>query len=111
VGGIADRPGVAKRLGLDYETLSKTKPELIYCENSAFGHKGPYAGRPGFDILSQAATGMVLYENKLERGIPTFITTLAVADLTTGMVRAFATVSEVCERPLTGNAMRSETRL
>ncbi len=40
---IAYRPGVAKRLGLDYETLAKTKPELVYCENSAFGHQGPYA--------------------------------------------------------------------
>ena len=108
---IAYRPGVAKRLGLDYETLSKTKPELIYCENSAFGHKGPYAGRPGFDILSQAATGMVLYENKLERGIPTFITTLAVADLTTGMFMAFATVSALYERTLTGKGKRIETSL
>src|SRR5439155_24059969 len=90
---IAYRPGVAHRLELDYEKLSKTNAELIYCENSAFGHNGPYAGRPGFDILSQAATGMVLYENKLERGVPTFITTLAVADLTTGMFMAFPIVS------------------
>jgi formyl-CoA transferase len=108
---VAYRPGVAERLGLDYETLSKTKRDLIYCENSAFGHKGPYAGRPGFDILSQAATGMVLYENKLERGVPTFITTLAVADLTTGMFMAFAIVSALYERTLTGKGQRIETTL
>ena len=108
---IAYRPGVAHRLGLDYEKLSKTNAELIYCENSAFGHNGPYAGRPGFDILSQAATGMVLYENKLERGVPTFITTLAVADLTTGMFMAFAIVSALYERTLTGRGQRIETSL
>jgi crotonobetainyl-CoA:carnitine CoA-transferase CaiB-like acyl-CoA transferase len=108
---IAYRPGVAKRLGLDYETLSRTKPELVYCENSAFGHEGPYAGRPGFDILSQAATGMILYENKLERGVPTFITTLAVADLTTGMFMAFAIVSALLERTSTGKGKRIETSL
>ena len=108
---IAYRPGVAQRLGLDYEKLSKTKPELIYCENSAFGHNGPYAGRPGFDILSQAATGMVLYENKLERGVPTFITTLAVADLTTGMFMAFAIVSALYERTSTRKGKRIETSL
>jgi len=108
---VSYRPGVAKRLGLDYETLSTEKPALIYCENSAFGHKGPYAGRPGFDILSQAATGMILYENKLERGVPTFITTLAVADLTTGMFMAFAVVSALYSRTATGAGQRIETSL
>src|SRR5881396_208972 len=108
---IAYRPGVARRLGLDFETLSKTNPQLVYCENSAFGHNGPYADRPGFDILSQAATGMVLYENKLERGVPTFITTLAVADLTTGMFMAFATVSALYERTSTREGKRIETSL
>jgi formyl-CoA transferase len=108
---IAYRPGVAKRLGLDYETLSKERPALVYAENSAFGYEGPYAGRPGFDILSQGATGMVLYENKLERGTPTFITTLAVADLTTGMFMAFAVVSALFERLATGKGKCIETSL
>jgi formyl-CoA transferase len=108
---ISYRPGVARRLGLDYETLAKENPALVYCENSAFGHKGPYAGRPGFDILSQAATGMILYENKLERGVPTFITTLAVADLTTGMFMAFAIVSALYAKTFSGKGQRIETSL
>ncbi len=105
------RPGVAERLGLDYETLSARNPALVYCENSAFGREGPYAGRPGFDILSQATTGMILYENKLERGVPTFITTIAVADLTTGMFMAFAIVSALYARAETGRGQRIETSL
>jgi formyl-CoA transferase len=54
---------------------------------------------------------MVLYENKLERGVPTFITTLAVADLTTGMFMAFAVVSALYERTFTGRGKRIETSL
>jgi formyl-CoA transferase len=105
------RPGVAQRLGLDYETLAAQNERLVYCENSAFGHTGPYAGRPGYDILSQAATGMVLYENKVERGVPQFITTVAVADLTTGMFMAFAIVNALYARASTGKGQCIETSL
>ena len=105
------RPGVAERLGLDYETLSARNPSLIYCENTAFGREGPYSGRPGFDILSQAATGMILYENKIDHGVPTFISTMAVADLTTGMFMAFAIVSALYARAASGEGQRIETSL
>ena len=105
------RPGVAKRLGLDYESLSKDNTGLIYCENSAFGPSGPYSGRPGFDILSQAATGMILYENKLERGVPQFIATTAIADLTTGMFMAFGIVNALYARATTGEGQLIETSL
>ncbi len=105
------RPGVAERLGLDYDTLSAGNPALIYCENTAFGRQGPYSGRPGFDILSQAATGMILFENKIDRGVPTYIGTLAVADLTTGMFMAFAIVSALYSRSASGHRQRLETSL
>jgi crotonobetainyl-CoA:carnitine CoA-transferase CaiB-like acyl-CoA transferase len=105
------RPGVAARLGLDYGSLSAVNSRLVYCENSAFGREGPYAGRAGFDILSQATTGMVLYENKIERGIPSYITTIAVADLTTGMFMAYAIVSALFARVESGRGQRIETSL
>ncbi|MEX2227410.1 MAG: CoA transferase [Dehalococcoidia bacterium] len=106
------RPGVAVRLGIGYDELAAANPRLIYCENSAFGREGPYAGRPGFDILSQAATGMILYENKVERGgTPGYISTLAVADLTTGMFMAYAVVSALFARASSGLGQRIETSL
>ncbi|MCH7488710.1 MAG: CoA transferase [Chloroflexi bacterium] len=105
------RPGVAERLGLDYDSLSADNPALVYCENTAFGREGPYSGGPGYDILSQAATGMILYENKLERGTPQFIATVAVADLTTGMFMAFAIVNALYARAQTGRGQRIETSL
>jgi crotonobetainyl-CoA:carnitine CoA-transferase CaiB-like acyl-CoA transferase len=105
------RPGVAERLGMSYEALAARNPGLIYCENTAFGRAGPYAGRPGFDILSQAATGMILYEQKIERGIPGYISTLAVADLTSGMFMAFAIVNALFARGTSGRGQRIETSL
>jgi crotonobetainyl-CoA:carnitine CoA-transferase CaiB-like acyl-CoA transferase len=105
------RPGVAERLGLGYDELSAENPGLVYCENTAFGRAGTYAGRPGFDILSQAATGMILYENKIEHGVPGYISTIAVADLTTGMFMAFATVNALYARAATGRGQRIETSL
>jgi formyl-CoA transferase len=106
------RPGVAERLGLGYEALTAANPRIVYCENSAFGREGPYAGRPGFDILSQAATGIVLYENKVERGgTPGYISTLAVADLTTGMFMAYAIAAALYARASTGVGQRIETSL
>ncbi|MEX1194107.1 MAG: CoA transferase [Dehalococcoidia bacterium] len=105
------RPGVAERLSLSYETLSVLNPSLIYCENTAFGTEGPYAGRPGFDILSQATTGIIAYENKIEHGTPTFIATLAVADLSTGMYMAFGIVNALYARLQTGKGQRIDTSL
>jgi crotonobetainyl-CoA:carnitine CoA-transferase CaiB-like acyl-CoA transferase len=51
------RPGVAKRLGVDYETLSKLNPGLVYVSMSGYGEDGPYVQRPGQDLLLQAMSG------------------------------------------------------
>ncbi|MDP2119056.1 MAG: CaiB/BaiF CoA-transferase family protein [Hoeflea sp.] len=51
------RPGVAARLGVDYETLSALNPRLIYVSMSGYGEDGPYAQRPGQDLLLQAMSG------------------------------------------------------
>ena len=49
------RPDVKNRLGIDYETLSKDNPGLVYASISGFGQDGPLAKRPGFDQIAQAA--------------------------------------------------------
>ncbi len=51
------RPGVVKRLGVDYETLSKLNPRLVYCSLSGYGQDGPYAGMAGHDINYIAIAG------------------------------------------------------
>ncbi|MDH5791187.1 MAG: CoA transferase, partial [Candidatus Bathyarchaeota archaeon] len=47
------RPGVTARLGVDYETLRKINPGLVYCSISSFGQTGPYAQWPGYDLIIQ----------------------------------------------------------
>jgi crotonobetainyl-CoA:carnitine CoA-transferase CaiB-like acyl-CoA transferase len=54
------RPGVAKRLGVDYATLSAINPKLIYVSMSGFGESGPYVDRPGQDLILQAMSGAML---------------------------------------------------
>ena len=52
------RPGVMKRLGLDYESLRRLNPSIILCSISAFGQNSPYANRPAGDMVVQAMTGI-----------------------------------------------------
>jgi crotonobetainyl-CoA:carnitine CoA-transferase CaiB-like acyl-CoA transferase len=54
------RPGVAKRLGVDYETLSKINPKIIYVSMSGYGEDGPYVDRPGQDLVLQGMSGAML---------------------------------------------------
>jgi crotonobetainyl-CoA:carnitine CoA-transferase CaiB-like acyl-CoA transferase len=54
------RPGVAKRLGLDYETLSAINPRLVYVSISGYGEDGPYVDRPGQDLVLQGMSGAML---------------------------------------------------
>lgn len=59
------RPGVANRLGVDYETLSQLKKDLIYVSISGYGESGPYVDRPGQDMLLQALSGAMLSSGRV----------------------------------------------
>lgn len=62
------RPGVMEKLGLGYEALRKRKPNLIYASASGYGPDGPYAERPGQDLLAQALFGMMAITGQAETG-------------------------------------------
>src|SRR6202795_555796 len=83
------RPDVSTKLGIDYETLSAINPRLIYCDNTAFGRKGPQSHRPGYDIIVQGASGVMAIEGKMLEGVPT-LTTIPIADYSTGIMMAWA---------------------
>lgn len=103
------RPGVAKRLGMDFATLSEINPRLVYCENTAFGSKGPYKDRPGFDLVSQAMTGIMSFEGA--GGLPHPIITSSPTDLAAGMFMAYSVAAALYHRELTGKGQYIETSL
>jgi len=55
-------PGVAQRLGIDYDSLAAVKPDLVYCSISGFGQTGPWRERPAFAHIIHAASGLMHLE-------------------------------------------------
>ncbi len=90
------RAGYLKKIGLDYKTLQKKFPRLIYCSITGFGQRGPYAERPGYDLLIQALGGIMSITGPDER-TPTKVG-VAVTDITTGLYAAIAILAAVMER-------------
>ena len=107
------RPDVAGRLGIDYETLKALRPDLIYVDNTAFGRKGPWAARPGYDIVAQAVSGLMIGEGKYNRetGAPEAISSTALADYGTGLVIAWSVCAALFHRQRTGEGQLIETSL
>ena len=104
------RPDVAKRLKIDYATLSAIRPDLIYVDNTAFGREGPLADRPGYDIVVQALSGLTSALAKVdERGQP--LSGPAVADTTTGYALCAGTLAALYHRAKTGEGQVVETSL
>ena len=105
------RPGVAKRHNVDYESLSALNSRLIYGQNSAFGPMGPYAEKTGFDLVSQAMTGIIAFESQGTPGRPHGITTAAITDFCSGMFLAYAVVNALYQRRDTGLGQKIDTSL
>ncbi len=84
------RPGVMKRLRCDYETLRKINPRLIYASISGFGQTGPWAERPGFDLMAQAMSGILSVTGQPggppAKGVP-------VADIGCGLFTVYAVLA------------------
>ena len=62
------RPDVKQRLGIDYKTLRKINPRIIYASISGFGQTGPYAERPGFDQIAQGMGGLMSITEFRDKG-------------------------------------------
>ncbi len=97
-----NRPDVAGRLGIDYETLSAINPRIIYCEGSAFGHDGPDAYRPGYDIIIQAMSGIATAEGKVANGVPQQIVASPLVDTACGLAQAWAVCGALFARERNG---------
>lgn len=83
-----NRPGVMKRLGLDYESFRKHKPQLVYCSISAYGQEGPRSNEGGFDLTMQAMSGIMSVTG--EPGAAPVKCGVPLSDFATGLYGAFA---------------------
>ena len=103
------KPGATKSMGLDYDTLSRTNPGLIYASITGFGSEGPYGQWPGFDQIAQGMSGMMSItgfpDGEATRlGVP-------LGDLTGGMWGAIGVISAVVQKRATGKGQKVETSL
>ncbi len=93
------RTGVLEKLGLGYEDMKKLNPRLVYCSISGYGRTGPYAGRPGYDVIIQAEGGMMGITGPVE-GPPSRVG-VPIVDITTGMFAATSILAALRARDQT----------
>src|SRR3989440_2768376 len=103
------RPGEARRLGVDYETLCAINPRLIYCSISGFGQTGPYADRGGYDTIAQAMSGIMSATGHPD--MPPAKAGVPIADIGSGMFAAFGIVCAYIARQRTGEGQLVDTSL
>ena len=90
------RPGVAKRLGADYETISARNPGIVYCSISGFGQEGPWRDVPGHDINYLAVGGYMGAQTAIE-GRP-WPPAILISDVASGLYAAIAVLAAVVGR-------------
>lgn len=101
--------GVMARFGLDYDSLRRAQPELIYCAISAYGQTGPFADRLGFDPVVQAESGFMSLNGEADqdgmRNQP------VIMDISTGMMASNAILAALLSRGTSGKGQRIDISL
>ena len=95
------RPGVTERLGVDYGTIRKVNPSIVYCSISSFGQTGPYKSWPGYDLIVQGMGGLMGITG--EPGRPPVRIGVAVTDIGAGMWAVIGILSALRARERTGS--------
>jgi crotonobetainyl-CoA:carnitine CoA-transferase CaiB-like acyl-CoA transferase len=98
----AFRPGVARRLGIDYDTLSATNPGLIYCSISAFGQTGPWREKPAHDTATVAAAGILDLTRSPEGDAGPAIIGVPIADMLSSYLALSGILMALLRRQTTG---------
>ena len=103
------RAGNLKQYGLDYKSIKKINPQIIYCSITGFGQSGPYSKRGGYDYLVQAMGGIMSITGE-EKGNPTKIG-VGVSDIITGLYSSIAILSALRFREKTGKGQHLDISL
>ncbi|MBK7725945.1 MAG: CoA transferase [Dehalococcoidia bacterium] len=106
------RVGVAEKLGIDYATLSRLNPGLVYANITGFGDTGRYARRAGSDIVAQAYSGLMAAEAKTDEfGAPAPINSTTVIDRAAGLAAATGICAALYHRSRTGEGQQLSVSL
>jgi CoA:oxalate CoA-transferase len=103
------RPGTLERLGLGYEQLQQENPRLVYAAVSGFGHTGPWAPKPAYDLIVQALGGLMSLTGP-PGGPPTKAGT-SVGDITGGLFVALGIAAALHHREKTGRGMKVDVSM
>ncbi|MBV9657955.1 MAG: CoA transferase [Verrucomicrobia bacterium] len=103
------RPGVMKRLGCGYESLHALNPRLIYASISGFGQSGPWADRPGFDLMAQAMSGVMSVTGYPD--MPPVKCGVPVADIGCALFAVYAILSAYIGQQTTGQGQYIDAAL
>jgi crotonobetainyl-CoA:carnitine CoA-transferase CaiB-like acyl-CoA transferase len=103
------RPGTLDGLGFGYDAVHALNPKLIYCSVSGFGQTGPYAQRPGYDLIAQAEGGVMSLTG--EPDAPPIKVGLSFADITAGMNAFSGILLALLARQQTGEGQRIDVSL
>jgi formyl-CoA transferase len=103
------RTGVLDKMGLGYESLHGLNPRLVYCSISGYGRTGPYAERPGYDVIVQAEGGMMGIIGP-EDG-PPYRVGVPIIDINSGMFAATAILAALHTRDQTGEGQLVDVSL
>jgi crotonobetainyl-CoA:carnitine CoA-transferase CaiB-like acyl-CoA transferase len=103
------RPGVMDRLGIGWDVLHSRNPRLVLASISGFGQTGPYSSRGGFDLITQAMSGLMSTNGPADG--PPHRLPIAISDVTAGMFLAFGVMTALEARHRTGEGQRVETSL
>lgn len=101
--------GDLKKYGLDYESVKKINPKIVYCSVTGFGQDGPYASRPGYDLIIQAMGGIMDITGEPDR--EPMRTGVAYADVFTGVYSAVGILSALIARGRTGEGQHIDMSL
>lgn len=105
-----NRPGVTKRLKIDYPTLKIINPHLIYASISGFGQSGPWSQRPGFDLIAQAMSG-ILSSTGTDGGEDPVKCGVSIADLGSGLMAIYGILSAYIGCQKTGEGQHIDASL
>ncbi|MDB5901390.1 MAG: subunit BbsF of succinyl-CoA:(R)-benzylsuccinate CoA-transferase [Betaproteobacteria bacterium] len=103
------RPGVVKKLGIDYDTISKFNPGVIYASMSGFGQTGPYGKKGGFDIVAQGMSGIMMMTGA-PGGRPAKVG-IAMNDIASGVTALYGILGAYIGKLRSGKGQYLETSL